>query len=317
MPGQFTDITLPSYCNLDNADFSDRIAKACDTLFSCTICPRGCRVNRAADEYGFCRAGDHAVVASFGPHFGEEPPLVGRYGSGTIFFAHCTMACAFCQNYSISQLDEGEQVSDEELAGIMLRLQGMRCHNINLVSPTQFVPQILHAVQIAADDGLRIPLVYNTGGYDAVPTLQLLDGVVDIYMPDAKYGDEEVALALSRAPKYVEHMKAALKEMQRQVGDLVCEDGIAVRGQIIRHLVLPGGLAGTETVVKFIASEISRNAYVNIMPQYRPMWKVCRGDWNPEYAVLRQGITMEEYRQAVEWARKAGLHRGFGGEEGC
>ncbi len=301
----------PSYLALaGTGELEDRIARACELLSSCTVCPRHCGVDRTQGEPGYCRGGFLPKVSSSGPHFGEEPPLVGRHGSGTIFFAGCNMRCAFCQNYGISQCYHGEEFSCDHLARRMLALQGMGCHNINLVSPSHFVPQILAAVGIAASRGLSIPLVYNSGGYDLPETIRLLDGVFDIYMPDAKYGNDEIALALSGAPEYTRFMQDSLREMHRQVGDLVTEGGIARRGLIIRHLVLPENLAGTETVMEFIANEISPDSYVNIMDQYRPAWKVLE-DGNPLFPRLRRGITAEEYRQAVEWAKEKGLHRGI------
>jgi putative pyruvate formate lyase activating enzyme len=305
----------PAYRELlATGELSDRVEQAAGLLRECTVCPRECRVNRLNDERGFCKTGFHAMVSSFGPHFGEEPELVGRNGSGTIFISNCNLACKFCQNYEISQCGHGDEVSAEDLAGMMLSLQRQGCHNINIVSPSHVVPQLLEGLSIAAARGLCIPLVYNSGGYDAPETLRLLDRIVDIYMPDAKYGRDETALALSHAPHYVESMKAALKEMHRQVGDLVTDRGIAVRGMIIRHLVLPGNLADTEDVMKFVADEISRDAYVNIMVQYRwPMLisppESIRKD--PKFRELLRPLKMEEYRQAIRWAREAGLHRGF------
>lgn len=244
------------------------------------------------------------MVSSFGPHFGEESPLVGSCGSGTIFFTNCNLRCLFCQNYDISHLGRGEEVSGGQLAAIMLNLQRSGCHNVNLVSPTHFVPQILEALCMAAEEGLRLPLVYNTGGYESSETLALLDGVVDIYMPDAKYWGPEVARLLSEAPDYPEVMRQALKEMHRQVGDLAIDGlGIARRGLLVRHLVLPEGLAGTREVMNFIAKEISPNTYVNVMAQYRPCYRA------QEIPELRRPISPEEYRQAVEGALGAGLHR--------
>jgi putative pyruvate formate lyase activating enzyme len=251
------------------------------------------------------------VVSSYGPHFGEEPPLVGTHGSGTIFFAHCNMSCVYCQNYSISQEGEGRPVSCEDLAHIMLELQDAGCHNINLVSPTHVVPQILSALEIAVPRGLKLPLVYNTGTYDSVETLALLDGVVDIYMPDAKYGRDEIALALSGIPDYTRVMRGALREMHRQVGDLVCKDGVAVTGMIIRHLVLPDNLASSEIVMEWIAREISKESYVNIMAQYRPVWHVMDKPSEPIFRQMERPITRDEFRYSIDCARKAGLHRRF------
>lgn len=299
---------------LGSGELEERASLAMEMLSSCDVCPRKCGIDRTSGETGYCRGGLIPKISSYGPHFGEEPPLVGRYGSGTIFFTGCNMKCLFCQNYSISQLDSGSEITCEELAGIMLSLQDRGCHNINLVSPTHFAPQIVQAVLLAAKEGLSIPLVYNTGTYDSNGTLELLDGIVDIYMPDAKYADNGIARALSDAPGYVDCMKAAILEMQRQVGDLQIADGIAKRGVLIRHLVLPENLAGSEAVMKFIAKEVSKDAYVNVMDQYR--W--CRAmpehefvEKYPGFESLLRGISSEEYRYAVECAEKEGLHRRF------
>ena len=243
-------------------------------------------------------------MSSFGPHYGEERPLVGSQGSGTIFFTNCNLHCLFCQNFDISHLGEGQEASARQLATIMLNLQGMGCHNINLVSPSHSVPQILEALCIAAEEGLQLPLVYNTGGYDSLETLALLDGVVDIYMPDAKYWDSEVAGRLSGASDYPEVMRQALKEMHRQVGPLVIdEDGIARRGLLVRHLVMPERLAGTREIMRFIAGEVSPDTYINVMSQYRPCY---RANEVPE---LRRAVTTHEYREAMQEAVAAGLHR--------
>ena len=290
----------------------DRVDQALALLEECRVCPRRCGVNRLQDERGYCRTGRRAVVSSSGPHYGEEPPLVGRRGSGTIFFTHCNLRCAFCQNYPISQGGEGVEVSAERLAGIMLSLQELGCHNVNFVTPTHVVPQILEALAIAAKDGLSIPLVYNSGGYDSVETLRLLDGIFDIYMPDAKYGSDDVALRLSDAPGYVGVNQAALREMHRQAGDLVIRDGIAVRGLIIRHLVLPHGLAGTDMVMGFIADGLSRDTYVNVMPQYRPCGRIFDDAGEPLFRELQQPLRLSEYREAIQIARRHRLHRGFG-----
>jgi putative pyruvate formate lyase activating enzyme len=302
----------PGYIHLSGSgELEERARRAHELLRDCVVCPQQCRVNRIEDEQGFCRTGLLPTVSSYSPHFGEEPPLVGRNGSGTIFFAGCNMRCEFCQNYEISQCGLGYAVSCEDLAGIMLRLQDRGCHNINFVSPSHVVPQILHAVAIAAGRGLTVPLVYNSGGYDSVETLRLLDGVIDIYMPDAKYGRDDAAWELSHARDYTAHMQAALVEMHRQVGDLVIEDGLAVRGMIIRHLVLPGNLANSEVVMKFIAEKISRNSYVNIMAQYRPAWRAAEGGRSPVLAALQRPITAREYDYAIRCAQESGLSRGF------
>ncbi|NTV00057.1 MAG: radical SAM protein [Methanoregulaceae archaeon] len=307
----------PSYLSLfESGVLARRADEAMALLPSCTVCPRNCRVDRTTGERGYCHGGLLPEVASYGPHFGEEPPLVGRQGSGTIFLSGCNMRCVFCQNYAISRHMQADGVSCEDLAGMMLSLQERHCNNINFVTPSHFVPQILRATGIAAENGLSIPLVYNTGTYDTVETLRLLDGVFDIYMPDAKYGDEEVARALSDAPGYVAVMQAAIAEMQRQVGDLVIENGIAVRGLIIRHLVLPGDLAGTDSVLRFIGEQVSEDAYVNIMDQYRYNRSTeCRDciARNAGFGPLVRGITEDEFARAIASARKYGLHRGFPG----
>ncbi len=282
----------------------ERIEAAKSLLQSCRVCPRHCGINRRQDEVGKCRTPRQAMVSSYGPHFGEEAPLVGKRGSGTIFLTNCNLSCLFCQNYSISQLGEGEMVSKEELAYMMLYLQAKGCHNINLVSPTHVVPQILEALEIAVERGLDLPLVYNTGGYDSVETLKLLDGIVDIYMPDMKYSDEKIAQELSGIKNYPQVNKAAVKEMYRQVGDLqINEERIAQRGLLLRHLVLPHSLAGTEEMVNFVSKEISPNTYINIMAQYRPCYKAH------DIPSLARPISTAEFQEAVKLAHQAGLSR--------
>jgi len=256
------------------------------------------------ERAGSCKTGVRAVVTSYHPHLGEEDPLRGRRGSGTIFFAWCNLNCQFCQNYDISQLGHGHEVEPEELAAMMLSLQAQGCHNINLVSPTHVVPQIMAAVLIAAQAGLRLPLVYNTGGYDSLVALALLDGMVDIYMPDMKYANAETAHKYSKVKAYPTVNQVAVKEMHRQVGDLVLdENGIALRGLLVRHLVLPDELAGTAEITRFLAEEVSRDTYINIMDQYRPCYKAA------ELPPLDRPITRAEYEQAVQQAREIGLHR--------
>lgn len=297
----FSPAYLETY---DRGLFPEIIDRAFKLLEECSVCPRSCGVNRPRGEKGICEAGYLPRVSSFAPHFGEEDPLVGAHGSGTIFFAHCNLRCVFCQNYTISHLAEGREVSFERLARMMLELQRLDCHNINLVSPTHYVPQILKALPEAIEMGLAIPLVYNTGGYDSVETLKLLDGVIDIYMPDFKYSQSLFAGQFSQAPDYPERAKLALKEMHRQVGDLATDGkGIALRGLLVRHLVLPEGMAGTAEVMHFLAREISANTYVNIMDQYYPCGEI------PEGSPLERRITREEYQRGVEAARKEGLHR--------
>jgi len=290
-----------------SGELEERVRSAYDHLHRCDLCGRDCGVDRSAEspeEWGSCNTGMRAKVASYGPHFGEEDPLRGTQGSGTIFFAWCNLSCQYCQNYDISQRGHGREVEPEELAQMMLSLQEQGCHNVNLVSPTHATPPILEAVMIGAEAGLHLPLVWNTGGYDSLATLALLDGLVDIYMPDMKYADAEIGLKYSKVKRYPEVNQAAVKEMHRQVGDLVMDErGIAKRGLLVRHLVLPEGLAGTAKVAQFLAEEVSRDTYVNIMDQYRPSYKA--GDLPP----LGRRVTREEFEKAKNQARKAGLHR--------
>ena len=296
----------PAYVTLLNSGALARRARAArERLRECDLCVRYCRIDRLATVRGaVCRTGEKAVVSSFGPHHGEENPLRGRRGSGTIFFAWCNLRCIFCQNADISWKGEGNEVTAGELAATMLHLQAQGCHNINFVSPSHVVAQILEALVIAATAGLRLPLVYNTGGYDSLEALALLDGVVDIYMPDVKYGDSVRARRYSKVRDYTVVNRAAIKEMHRQVGDLVMDaSGVARRGLLVRHLVLPGGLAGTGEVVGFLAGEVSPHTYLNIMAQYRPCY---RADEHPE---LMHRPTGSEMREAVSLALGAGLHR--------
>lgn len=285
-------------------EFRDRVERAKAILASCQLCPRQCKVNRLADEVGKCHTGRQAVVSSYGPHFGEEAPLVGQRGSGTIFFTHCNLRCLFCQNYTISQLGQGEVVGSEQLAAMMVSLEAKGCHNINLVSPTHVVSQILAALELAIGMGLSIPLVYNSGGYDSVETLRLLDGIIDIYMPDMKYSDEKIAKELSGINDYPEANRLAVKEMHRQVGDLEIDDrGVAQRGLLVRHLVLPQGLAGTAEVVRFLSQEISTQTYLNIMDQYRPEHKAF------QVPSLSRPLLRQEFTEAVDLAHQHGLKR--------
>ncbi len=295
---------VAAYLKLSREEFNKRMRLAEEILKSCTLCPRNCKVDRTIGELGFCRTGNRPFVSSWNPHFGEERPLVGRYGSGTIFFTHCNLGCLFCQNWTISHLGEGSMISFEALADIMLTLQNYGCHNINLVTPTHQVPMILKSLNIAIDKGLEVPIVYNCGGYESVETLKILDGIIDIYMPDLKYSNPEVAERYSKAKDYPSMSKAALREMHRQVGDLTMDErGIALRGLLVRHLVLPEGLAGTEEIVKFLVEEISPNTYTNIMAQYYPCFKAS------DYSPLDRRITQEEYRRAIRVAHEAGLSR--------
>jgi len=300
----------PSYlAQHRSGELKKRVEAAYEHYHACDLCGRECGVDRSA-ETGACHTGVRATVASYGPHFGEEDPLRGYRGSGTIFFSWCNLSCQYCQNYDISQRGRGRAVEPEELAKMMLSLQEQGCHNVNLVSPTHVVAPILAAVHIAAEAGLRLPLVWNTGGYESLAALKLLDGVVDIYMPDMKYADADVGLKYSKVESYPEINQAAVKEMHRQVGDLVMDDGvmgqpgnIAQRGLLVRHLVLPEGLAGTAEIASYLATEISSDTYINIMDQYRPCYRA------KELPPLHRRITGDEYREAVRHAREAGLHR--------
>ncbi len=283
-----------------------RAKEAISRLACCEICPRHCRVNRLEGQLGFCRIGRKAKVYSYTQHFGEEPPLVGKHGSGTIFFSGCNLGCVFCQNYEISQMHQGEEVSAEGLAKMMVRLQDLGCHNINLVTPSHVVPQILDALVSARELGLDVPLVYNSGGYDRVETIRLLENIFDIYMPDAKYGFDEMAIKYSNAPRYTHYMKTSVKEMHRQVGDLVMDDeGIALRGLLVRHLVLPNDIAGTAEIVRFLSEEVSKNTYLNIMAQYRPEYNAC------SFPGMDRRVTLKELKDAIRLAAAAGLTRGL------
>jgi len=295
----------PGYVALHRTgELARRAEEAVARLSRCAVCAQACMVDRLAGEHGDCHVGRRAVVASAGPHFGEEEVLVGTRGSGTIFFAYCNLSCVFCQNCEISADGEGDEVTAEDLAAIMLRLQEVGCHNINLVSPSHVVPQILEALAHAAEAGLRLPLVYNTGGYDALPTLRLLDGIVDIYMPDFKFADPDVAWRLARARGYPTVARKAIREMHRQVGDLVVDDrGLARRGLILRHLVMPGALGAAREVMRFVAREISRDTYVNVMGQYYPAHEAG------EHPPLDRPVRRREYLEAVRIAREEGLHR--------
>jgi putative pyruvate formate lyase activating enzyme len=284
---------------------NNRIKQAYKLMEKCKLCPRKCGVNRLEGEVGFCKAGLLPMVSSFHVHFGEEPPISGFKGSGTIFFTHCSLRCVFCQNHPISQLGQGKEVRSEELAGMMLELERQGCHNINFVTPTHYMPQILEAVSIAKKKGLKVPLVYNCGGYESMEALEILDGVIDIYMPDMKYSDNSAAKKYSNAPDYFEINKKAVKEMYRQAGDLKIEKGIAKKGILIRHLVLPDGLAGSKKIFEFIAEELSPNIHVNIMAQYYPCHLAHK------FPEIERRITHKEYSEAIKSAKDAGLKNGF------
>jgi putative pyruvate formate lyase activating enzyme len=294
----------PAYLELHRTGELEQRAKAVERLLeACRVCPRECLAHRLQGETGICGVAEQALVSSYGPHYGEERPLVGVGGSGTIFLAHCNLCCVFCQNYEISQEGEGQVVSTRKLAEMMLELQRLGCHNINFVTPTHQVPQILSALLIAVEEGLEVPLVYNCGGYESLETLRILDGVFDIYMPDFKYADADVARRYSTVENYPEVARTALQEMHRQVGDLTLDRrGIARRGLLVRHLVLPNDLAGTGEVARFLA-ELSKDTYVNIMEQYRPCYRAH------EYPPLARRPTRAEFEEAFRQARAAGLHR--------
>ncbi|OEU56118.1 MAG: radical SAM protein [Desulfuromonadales bacterium C00003096] len=296
----------PAYLSLyHSGELARRVRRAHEHLLRCDLCPNYCRVNRLQTLRGArCRSGRRAAVVSYGPHHGEERVLVGRQGSGTLFFGRCNLRCVFCQNWDISQDDRGREVSAAELATMMLELQGLGCHNINLVSPSHVLAPLLAALALAVHKGLRLPLVYNTGGYDSPEALALLDGVVDIYMPDMKFADSKVAEPLLGVADYAEINRAAVLEMHRQVGDLVLNNqGIARRGLLVRHLVLPENLAGSDRILPFIAEQLSPNTWLNLMDQYRPCYRADR------YPPLDRPPSRAEYRRAVRWAASAGLQR--------
>jgi putative pyruvate formate lyase activating enzyme len=298
---------LPAYLRLPCLDLARRAEAALDLLHSCEVCPRDCHVDRLADRWSFCKIGRHAVVSSAFPHFGEEDCLRGWGGSGTIFFSMCNLRCAFCQNADISQQRTGREVSAPDLASMMIGLQDRGCHNINLVTPEHVVPQVLEALPLAVDRGLRLPLVYNTSAYDSMDSLALLDGIVDIYMPDFKLWDRERSRLYLKAPDYPEVAQRTIAEMHRQVGPLQLDGaGIARRGVLIRHLVMPGALDNTRAIMRWIATTLGRESYVNVMGQYRPANQVGR---NPRYDAINRRIHAEEYAAAIRAAREAGLWR--------
>jgi len=282
--------------------FSDAVRKLWDLMTPCELCPRQCKVNRSEGQTGFCGIGNMPVVSSVGPHFGEESVLVGSGGSGTIFFAGCNLGCIFCQNFDISHHRNGRQITIEKLAQSMLELQRYGCCNINFVTPTHVIPAIVAAIELARKDGLRLPTVYNTGGYDSLETLRLLEGYVDIYMPDMKYSDSDVAEQLSAAPDYPQTNLAAVKEMHRQVGDLQVEKGLATRGLLVRHLVLPDNLAGSFEIIDFLAGEISSSTTINVMDQYRPCYKASS---NPQ---INRHPTLQEIASVRRYAIEKGLN---------
>ncbi len=295
-----------AYRNLAPEEFDQRIQTLYKILESCELCPRQCRINRLKGEVGFCKATADVMVSSIGSHFGEEPELVGHHGSGTIFLTHCNLGCLFCQNYDISHLGSGTVMAVDEIVKGMLYLQKRGCHNINFVTPTHYTPQLTKAIQLAAGNGLTVPIVYNCGGYESLEVIRLLEGIVDIYMPDMKYSDLEQAKKYSNAPDYFERCTAALREMHRQVGVLKTDArGVAERGVLIRHLVMPGDVAGSRRTLEFIAHDLSADSYVNIMFQYRPVYRAH------EFPEINRRPRLSEYNAVVDMARELGLHRGF------
>jgi putative pyruvate formate lyase activating enzyme len=295
---------FPGYLSLlQNNKFVQKIKIAKSKLKDCHICPRNCRVNRLEQDTGDCQTAYHPVVSSYFPHFGEESPLVGHRGSGTIFIAGCNLQCLFCQNYETSHFLEGKSVSIQKFASMMLELQDSGCHNINIVTPSHIVPQLIEAVGIAAENGLHIPIVYNSSGYDSMSSLKLLTGVVDIYMPDFKFFDDRLAFRYTSVKNYGKVAKKAIQEMHRQVGDLVMENGIAKRGLLIRHLVMPGLLDDSRKIFKYIAEQISENTYLNIMPQYHPAGEAHR------HEEIARSVSYSEFKSAIEIAGEYGLAR--------
>jgi len=282
--------------------FSKSVQELWEGMNPCTLCPRGCKVNRSEGQIGFCGVADVPLVSSVGPHFGEESVLVGLGGSGTIFFAGCNLGCIFCQNFDISHHRHGRQVTIGQLARSMLELQNYGCSNINFVTPTHVIPAIAAAIELARKKGLRLPTVYNTGGYDSLETLKLLDGFIDIYMPDMKYSDSEVGRQLSNAPDYWQVNQAAVKQMHRQVGDLQVEKGLATRGLLVRHLILPNQLAGSYEIIDFLAEEISSSTTINVMAQYRPCYKAS------SYPQINRRPTLEEIESVRQYAIQKGLN---------
>ena len=304
---------IPSYLEtFRNGGLKIAVEKTLKLLESCVICPRKCKINRLNNQTGFCKIGANARVYSFVAHHGEEPPVSGEFGSGTIFFAGCNMSCVYCQNYEFSQKDSpAKEVDSRELANIMLELQNSGCHNINLVTPTHVMPQILQSLLIAIPAGLKIPLVYNTSGYELPEIIKILEGIVDIYLPDMRYADNNSAIKYSSAPDYPEYNRQSVKEMSRQKGlARINETGIIEQGVIIRHLVLPDKASGTEEIMKFISRELSAETYISLMSQYMPCYK---SDKFPE---LNRRISLREYEYAQEIMKKYRLHNGWTQESG-
>jgi len=299
---------VPAYLKTHESGLlAEKVAAAQASLRSCKVCPRDCEVDRWLDETGVCKTGRRARVSSAFAHLGEEDCLRGREGSGTIFFSGCNLGCVFCQNFEISQFADGREVSAGQLAAAMLRLQEAGCHNINFVTPEHVVPQILEALPGAIEGGLRVPLVYNTGAYDSLESIRLLDGVVDIYMPDFKLWDPQRCAKYLRARDYPGAARAAVKAMHEQVGVLrMDEDGLALRGVLVRHLVMPGLLEDTKAILHWLATELSPDTYVNLMDQYHP---AHRAETDPQFAEINRRLSRAEFNRAVERASAAGLRR--------
>ena len=300
---------VPAYVEtFESGALAEKVELALEELRCCRVCPRDCDVDRLADKKAVCRTGRHALVASAFPHFGEEDCLRGWNGSGTIFFAGCNLRCVFCQNHDISWQPNGEELDARRIAALMLELQERGCHNINFVTPEHVAPQVLEAIYQAVLQGLRLPIVYNTSAFDSLRSLELLDGVVDIYMPDFKFADSAIAKRLVLAEGYPEHARKAVREMHRQVGDLVFDDdGLALRGLLVRHLVMPEELAGTREVMRFLYHEISTDTYVNVMDQYRPDAQVVAKP--KQYTDINRPVSSAEVHQAIRTAREEGLYR--------
>jgi len=294
----------PAYLSIPEPQFKNKVKKSQAILTCCISCGWMCKIDRTQGKIGVCLTSDRPKISSYGPHMGEERPLSGSRGSGTVFFSRCNLRCQYCQNHDISQTDTGVEIDAHDLANLMLELQAIGCHNINFVSPTHVSSTIIEGVYIASQKGLSIPLVYNTGGYDSLDLLRLLEGIIDIYMPDMKYGNPEVAQRYSKCPNYPQVNQAGVSEMYRQVGDLQLDgDGVATRGLLVRHLVLPNNIAGTKVVISYLIEHISKDTYLNIMDQYRPLYRAR------EYPQLNRSITAQEYQTAVELATTSGLRR--------
>ncbi len=300
-------VTTPNYLTLSDDEFQARAVELRSRYADCDLCAYDCRIDRTAGETGACRVDDTAYVSSYFDHHGEEDVLRGHNGSGTIFLAHCNMKCVFCQNFETSHEAQGEPVTPEEIAEMALALQAKGCHNVNFVSPTHHSPHLVEALRIARDRGLELPVVWNCGGYERTEILELLDGIVDIYMPDVKWSDDAAAARYSKAPGYWSNIQDSLREMHRQVGDLsVDASGLGTQGLLVRHLVMPGQVDNAKDIMSFLAEEISTETFVNVMAQYRPHYKARTDE---RYEDINRGITKEEYQAVIEHAREVGLER--------